>query len=80
MKHKNIMIYGTASNAGKSIVVTGLCRIFKQDGYKVSPFKSQNMTLNSYVTDSGGEIGVAQAIQAEAAGVNPEIFMKPILI
>ena len=78
MKHRNIMILGTGSNVGKSIITAGLCRIFKQDGYKVSPFKSQNMALNSYITKDGKEMGRAQVVQAEAAGVEPEVYMNPI--
>ncbi len=80
MKHRNIMILGTGSNVGKSIITAGLCRIFKQDGYKVSPFKSQNMALNSYITKDGKEMGRAQVVQAEAAGVEPEVYMNPILL
>ena len=66
---KAIMIQGTMSNAGKSIIAAALCRIFKQDGFKAAPFKSQNMALNSYITDEGLEMGRAQVVQAEAAGV-----------
>lgn len=77
---KAIMIQGTMSNAGKSIVTTALCRIFKQDGYKVAPFKSQNMALNSYITADGLEMGRAQVVQAEAAGIEPSVLMNPILL
>ena len=65
---KTIMIQGTMSNVGKSLMTAGLCRIFKQDGYKAAPFKSQNMSLNSYITKDGLEMGRAQVMQAEAAG------------
>ncbi len=77
---KNIMIQGTMSNAGKSLLCAGLCRILKQDGYKVAPFKSQNMALNSFITADGGEMGRAQVVQAEAAGIAPDVKMNPILL
>lgn len=77
---KNIMIQGTMSNAGKSLICAGLCRIFKQDGYRVAPFKSQNMALNSFITEAGGEMGRAQVVQAEAAGIAPDVRMNPILL
>lgn len=77
---KAIMIQGTMSNVGKSIICAGLCRIFKQDGYISAPFKSQNMALNSYITRDGLEIGRAQAVQAEAAGIEPSVLMNPILL
>ena len=66
---KSIMIQGTMSNVGKSLLCAALCRIFKQDGYRTAPFKSQNMALNSYITDDGLEMGRAQAVQAETAGI-----------
>lgn len=77
---KAIMIQGTMSNAGKSLLAAGLCRIFKQDGYRVAPFKSQNMALNSFITEEGLEMGRAQVMQAEAAGIQPRVEMNPILL
>ena len=77
---KVIMVQGTMSNAGKSVMAAGLCRIFHQDGYRVAPFKSQNMALNSFITKEGLEMGRAQVMQAEAAGVEPEVAMNPILL
>lgn len=77
---KVIMVQGTMSNAGKTLIAAGLCRIFANDGYRVAPFKSQNMALNSYVTETGEEMGRAQVMQAECCRVEPQVWMNPILL
>ena len=77
---KKIMLLGTGSSVGKSLLTTALCRIFMRDGHKAAPFKSQNMALNSFITKDGGEMGRAQVAQAEAAGIEPSVLMNPILL
>ena len=75
-----VMLAGTGSDVGKSVIAAALCHIFKQDGYTPAPFKAQNMALNSYATPEGLEIGRAQAVQAEAAGLDCDVRMNPILL
>ncbi|MDF2546266.1 MAG: cobyric acid synthase CobQ [Anaerosolibacter sp.] len=80
MKTKKLMLQGTGSSVGKSLLTAGFCRIFHQDGYKVAPFKSQNMALNSYITAEGLEMGRAQVVQAEASKIEPTVAMNPVLL
>src|SRR5699024_11871166 len=77
---KSIMVQGTTSNAGKSFLAAALCRIFRQDGHTVAPFKSQNMALNSFITGEGLEMGRAQVMQAEAVGIAPSVKMNTIFL
>ncbi len=78
--HRSLMIQGTSSNAGKSVIVAALCRILIQDGIRVAPFKAQNMSLNSFVTHDGLEMGRAQVVQAQAAKLDPDVRMNPVLL
>lgn len=79
-KAKSLMFLGTGSDVGKSVLAAAFCRILKQDGFRVAPFKAQNMALNSYITPEGGEMGRAQVVQAEAAGIEPHVDMNPVLL
>lgn len=78
--NQSLMILGTGSSVGKSVITAGLCRVLRNKGMKVAPFKSQNMALNSYITKNGKEMGRAQVVQAEAAKVEPDVRMNPILL
>jgi len=74
------MFLGTGSDVGKSVLAAAFCRIFKNEGYRVAPFKAQNMALNSFITPQGGEMGRAQVVQAEASGIEPHVDMNPVLL